>query len=49
LQEFSPLSPAPLTTSRSVDWGRERPPGEEPLDLLQHDNIFLAGARSHLS
>merc|ERR1712088_780578 len=30
-QEFSPLSPAPLTSSRSMDWG----PGFED----QHDNI----------
>ena len=33
-QEFSPLSPAPLTSSRSMDWG----PGFED----QHDNISIS-------
>ena len=33
-QEFSPLSPAPLTSSRSMDWG----PGFED----QHDNITIS-------
>ena len=33
-QEFSPLSPAPLTSSRSMDWG----PGFEE----QHDNITIS-------
>ena len=34
-QEFSPLSPAPLTSSRSMDWG----PGFES---DQHDNINIS-------
>ena len=34
VQEFSPLSPAPLTSSRSMDWG----PGFED----QHDNITIS-------
>merc|ERR1712212_807260 len=33
-QEFSPLSPAPLTSSRSMDWG----PGFKD----QHDNITIS-------
>merc|ERR1712088_983293 len=36
-QEFSPLSPAPLTSSRSMDWG----PGFED----QHDNITISRQR----
>merc|ERR1711934_770569 len=36
-QEFSPLSPAPLTSSRSMDWG----PGFED----QHDNISISRQR----
>jgi len=36
-QEFSPLSPAPLTSSRSMDWG----PGFEE----QHDNITISRQR----
>lgn len=40
-EEFQPISPAPLTTSRSVDFGQE-------VRTVQHDNINL-GARTGLT
>jgi len=48
-QEFSPLSPAPLTSSRSVDWGYPEPrplhpTTSNPMDE-QNDNIYLASRR----
>ena len=42
--EFQPVSPAPLTSSRSVDFGRE----ERSVRTGQHDNINL-GARTGLT
>ena len=46
IQEFSPLSPAPLTSSRSMDWGYPEPRPLQPLPSSpmdeQNDNIFLA-------
>jgi len=38
-QEFAPLSPAPLTSSRSMDWGTG------PEERVQHDNIQLSSHR----
>jgi len=46
-QEFAPLSPAPLTQSRSMDWGHHSM--EERLgEFCQHDNIYL-GSRPSMS
>eukprot|EP00092_Neocalanus_flemingeri_P024241 GFUD01026290.1.p1 GENE.GFUD01026290.1~~GFUD01026290.1.p1 ORF type:complete len:291 (+),score=89.38 GFUD01026290.1:121-993(+) len=42
--EFQPVSPAPLTSSRSVDFGRE----EHKVRSVQHDNINM-GARTGLT
>jgi len=42
--EFQPVSPAPLTSSRSVDFGRD----ERQVKSGQHDNINL-GARTGLT
>jgi len=43
-QEFAPLAPAPLTSSRSMDWGHHSM--EERLaDFGQHDNIYLGSTR----
>lgn len=42
-QEFAPLSPAPLTSSRSMDWGA--PPHDRMDDFGQHDNIYLGSNR----
>ena len=42
--EFQPVSPAPLTSSRSVDFGRE----DRRVRTGQHDNINL-GARTGLT
>jgi len=44
IDEFQPVSPAPLTSSRSVDFGRE----ERQVKSGQHDNINL-GARTGLT
>jgi hypothetical protein len=42
--EFQPVSPAPLTSSRSVDFGRD----DRQVRSGQHDNINL-GARTGLT
>lgn len=44
-QEFAPLAPAPITASRSMDWGHHSM--EERLSNFgQHDNIYLGNSRS---